>query len=64
MLKKGGKEVISLEDCRKILGESFAHYTDCELRKVLDLLYALAEVEFKHHTTPHEKSSTLHQSIH
>lgn len=59
--------MLSLEQCKKIMNQNGASYSDEELKKILYWLYKLGELDYQLYNgqknETNEKSNNLHKSI-
>lgn len=59
--------MLSLKECRSILGKKFEDYTDEQIRKIRDWLYQIVGLEMKEFNKTkieHEKGHLVCQSKH
>ena len=57
-------EMLSLDNCKKILNRSGKQYSEEEVKRIRDLLYKLARLEFNiYKKKENEKRNHLHKSI-
>jgi Ca2+-binding EF-hand superfamily protein len=57
--------MISLEKCKEVLKESGRKYTEEELKKIREVLYQIATIEYdEFKNKSKEDSSNLHEGIH
>jgi hypothetical protein len=63
---KEKKRSVTINECKKILGEASKHYSDEQLQKIMDWLYQLAKIEHTNYIEikNEKKSNSLHKGFH